>query len=70
VAVVRLLAHELSQESIKELEDLKLRLTDSRGALKKVVEAKFALTDQVNKLKAELLVSKFDMSKLEARCGE
>jgi len=70
MAAVRLLAHERSQESAKELEDLKSRLVDSRGALKKVMEAKFALQDQVNKLTSELSVSKSDISKLEMRCGE
>jgi len=70
MAVVRLLAHERSQESAKELEDLKLRLADSRGALKKVMEAKFALQDQVNKLTTELSASKSNISKLETRCGE
>jgi len=69
MAAVRLLAHERSQESAKELEDLKLRLADSRGALKKVMEAKFA-QDQVNKLTSELSASKSDISKLEMRCGE
>ena len=70
MVAVRLLAHESSQESFKELEDWRLRLADARGALKKAIEAKFALTDQVNKLTAEVSASKFDMSKLEARCGE
>jgi len=70
MVVVRLLTHERSQESAKELEDLRLRLADSRGALKKVMEAKFALVDQVNKLTVDLSASKSDISKLEARCSE
>ena len=70
MAAVRLLAHERSQGSAKELEDLKSKLAESRGSLKKVLEAKFALQDQVTKLTSELSASKSDISKLETRCGE
>jgi len=62
MATIHLLSHELSKESAKELEDLKLRLADSRGALKKALEVKFSLTDQVTRLKVELSAFESDIS--------
>jgi len=47
----------------------KLRLADSRGALKKALEAKFSLTDQVTKLTAQLSAFEYDISHLKVRCG-
>jgi len=70
MVVVRLLVHEHSKKLAQELEDLKLRLADSRGALKKAVEAKLALTDRINKLTANLSALKSDVSKLEAMCAD
>jgi len=69
MAAVRLLAHEHSKGSAKELEDLKLRLANSQGALKKTMVAKFAFSDQVNQLTADLSTSKSTVLSLEARCA-
>jgi len=66
MTVARLLSNEFSEE----VEDLKRKLADSRGALKKSLEAKFTLTDQVAKLTTKLAASDTDIEGLKARCGD
>jgi len=70
MAVARLLSNEYSRELAKEVEDLKRKLTDSRGALKKALEAKFSLTDKVTKLTAELAASETNIEELKTRRGD
>jgi len=70
MVVACLLSNEFSKESAKEIEDLKRKLADSRGGLKKSLEVEFSLTDQVTKLNVELVALEADTEDLKMRRGD
>ena len=70
LATAPFLSNEVSREPTKEVEDLKIKLADSKSSLKLAIESNASLNDKVTKLTTDLATSQVDIDDLKIRCGD